>query len=92
MAVLDSTKTVKALFKKGFKSDDSHHKYLHFYYNGNLTHISTKVSHNGQDIGNNLISAMSKQLKLEKKDFLKLVTCTLSEDGYILILENKGEL
>jgi hypothetical protein len=78
-----------ALCKKGFRreADGDHVCYL-------LTDskVQTKVSHGamGDTIGANLMSRMSRQLHLTKKQFLDLVDCTLDEDGYREILRKEG--
>jgi hypothetical protein len=94
MSALDPIKTYKNLKKKGFvdsttKSDD--HKYLEFTYNGKHV-LHTKLSHNKKDIDDYLIRQMSTQCKLSKSEFLDLVNCPLSKEGFIEILENKGLL
>ena len=94
MSALDPVKTYKNLKKKGFvdsttKSDD--HKYLEFAYNGKYV-LHTKLSHNKKDIDDHLIRQMSTQCKLSKSEFLDLVNCPLSKEGFIEILESKGLL
>jgi len=94
MSVLDPKKTFKNLKKKGFtessnKSPD--HKRLEFNFNGKWV-LSTKLSHNSQDLDNYLIKQMSGQCHLEKGEFLDLVNCPLSKEEFIQILENKGLL
>ena len=48
------------------------------------TNIWTMVSHGSgsDDVGDGLIKQMSKQLCISKKQFLELVKCTLSKEGY----------
>lgn len=89
--VFDSRKVEKSLKKKGFKNRDSHHKIFEFYYENKLV-AWTKLSHNGQDIGDNLISAMSRQCKLTKNDFVDLIKCPLSQEVYTEKLEEQGLL
>lgn len=94
MSVLDPRKTYQNLKKKGFtespnKSPD--HKRLEFVYKGKYI-LSTKLSHNNQDLDNYLIKQMSSQCKLDKSDFLDLVNCPLSKEEFIQILEQKGLL
>lgn len=91
--VLDKNKALKNLKNKGFsiakhKSDDHH--YLEFYHN-DLLILYTKISHGSKkDIDSYLIKQMSDQCKLSKSDFAELVNCTLSQEGYIDILSEKG--
>ena len=92
MSAIDPVKILKNLKKKGFvastnKSVD--HKYLEFVYNGKHV-LHTKLSHNKKDIDDYLIRQMSTQCKLSKSEFLDLVNCPLSKEGFIAILESKG--
>lgn len=80
----------RALCAKGFVKDDSgdHPRYT---YPGTL--MTTKVSHgSGNSIGDNLISLMAKQLKLTRAQFVDLVKCPMSEDGYRGELTKQGRL
>lgn len=87
MALLSATKTAQSLLKKGFvKNDGDHHFYL-YYYNGKVV-AKTKMSHNDQDINDGLISKMYKQCQLNKKaEFMDLIECPLSQEGYEKILK-----
>lgn len=94
MSILDPRKTYQNLKKKGFidavnKSTD--HKRLEFIFNGKFV-LSTKLSHNNQDLDNYLIKQMSVQCNLDKNDFEDLVKCPLSKEEYIQILKQKGLL
>ena len=75
-----------ALCKKGFRKKTSGKHCLYFLSGSN--EIRTMMSHGkiGVTIGANLISQMSRQLHLTKKQFLELIDCTLDEDGYRKIL------
>jgi len=50
------------------------------------------MSRNNQDLGDDLLSSMREQLCLEKKDFLDLIDCPMSEEDYIKILKGKNLL
>jgi hypothetical protein len=89
--VLASDKVCKSLKKKGFVENNTHHKYFELFYKGKLI-LHTKVSHNGQDINDYLISQMKNQCMLEKKQFLDLINCPLSKEKYIEILKSKGAI
>jgi predicted RNA binding protein YcfA (HicA-like mRNA interferase family) len=89
MACFKATKVKKALEKKGFEKKNGDHNYYEFWHKGKLV-VSTKTSHNNQDIGDSLIGMMSRQVQLEKKQFLDLINCPLSKEDYIKILERKG--
>ncbi len=88
--ILDGDKTYKALKKKGFidatnKSKD--HKWLEFWYEGKLTTIKTKFSHNDQELNNYLIKQISTQIHLNKEQFKEYVSCSISEEQYIEIVK-----
>lgn len=83
----------QALEKKGFvKKEGDHHFYFFTDKEGKITpNIKTKISHNKKkEYGDNLLSMIQKQLKLEtKKELLNLIECSLSEDEYREILRKK---
>lgn len=95
MSTLDHETTLSNLKRKGFtepsnKSKD--HIRLEFWHGGKLTRAKTKLSHNKQDINDYLISAMSKQICLTKKQFIEFSKCTLSKEQYEEILKLQGFL
>jgi hypothetical protein len=53
--------------------------------------VRTKLSHKKGEVGN-VQNAIRRQLKLNEKDFMDLINCPLSKEGYIEILRNKGIL
>lgn len=91
---MSSLKTIdikKNLGKKGFEVND---KRDHIWFNyltpeGKKTIIRTKISHGKDDIGDSLIGQMAKQVHLQKRDFVRLVTCTLSKDDYYKGVKNQ---
>lgn len=91
MALLKATKTKQSLKKKGFIQDDSHHHYFEFWHQGKVI-ATTYTSHNGEDINDYLIKAMSKQCLMDKSFFVEFIKCTKSKDDYIKLLKLKGEI
>jgi hypothetical protein len=89
MSILDPKNTISNLCKKGFVKVDSHHHVLEFWYEEKMI-LHTRTSHNNQDINDYLISQMSKQCKLSKKQFMDLANCPLSHDEYVKILKQNG--
>jgi len=94
MSVLDPKKTYRNLKKKGFvdsitKSKD--HKRLEFFHKEKLV-LSTKLSHNSEDLGNYLIKQMSFQCHLDKNDFINFANCPLTKEDFIQLLDLKGIL
>ena len=92
MGVLKTAEVEKNILSKGFRRKEGNHKFFHFYYNGKKSSIFTKTSHSSKELDDYLIMQMSKQLKLEKAEFIKFANCTLSESAYIDILIHKGFL
>ena len=92
MGVLKTSEVEKNLLSKGFRQKDGNHKFFYFYYKGKKSSIFTKTSHSSKEIDDYLIKQMSKQLKLEKAEFLKFASCTLSEPAYVQILIREGFL
>lgn len=92
MSVLKVSDIDKNLQKKGFVSHSGDHIYYFFYDNNKKTDIFTKVSHSADEIGDPLISRMSKQLKLSKDQFIKFAKCIISENEYKEILKEGGYL
>ncbi len=89
--MLKTRKVDTALQRKGFvKDNEGHHVYYYFYIEGKKTKIKTKISHGVSEISENLISLMSRQVKLKKKQFVDLVECPLTQQKYQrLLIENK---
>lgn len=91
MAVLSSKKTRQSLLKKGFEQLEGDHHYFVYRHGGKIV-LKTKISHNDQDITDGLISKMYRQCHLNnKKQFLDLIDCPLSQEGYEIIL-GKNEI
>ena len=91
MAVLDAKKTYKNLLSKGFKVGKGDHKYLELFYKGKFV-LHTKISHGEQELEEFHIGMMKRQCRLEKAEFIDLVNCPLSEEGYIEILKTNGTI
>ena len=91
--VRDARKIKQNLLKKGFiEVEGAKHTLYEFTPNGTTSNIRTFMSRDDQDINNYLINKMKTQLYLDKKDFLDLIDCPLSEEDYIKILKDKNLL
>lgn len=86
MSALSAKETQRNLCKKGFRQEEGDHHFLYFYYNGKREAIKTKISHNMSDLDDYLISAMARQIKLSKIDFIAFAKCRMSEEEYIMQL------
>ncbi|SRR6266540_7184033 len=84
-------KTYSNLLGKGFKSAKGDHKFLEYYYNGKYI-LHTKISHGEKELENFHIGMMSRQCKLDKKEFIDLANCPLSSEDYLEILKKNGTI
>jgi hypothetical protein len=91
MPVLDAKKTHQNLLNKGFRSGKGDHKFLEFHYNGKFI-LHTKISHGESELQDFHIGMMKRQCKLEKREFIDLANCPLSEEAYIEILKKNGTI
>ncbi len=74
-----------ALEKKGFVREDGDHHYFYLVDDaGRRTGVFTKTSHSPKhkDLSDPLLGEMAKQVRLTKRDFLRLVDCSLDEGEY----------
>lgn len=76
-----------ALLGKGFKeAKNKDHHYYYLYIAGKKSSINTKISHNEKEIGDALVSAMARQIKLTTPMFKDFVSCPLTGEAYLRIL------
>jgi hypothetical protein len=52
--------------------------------------LRVHVSHGKGDIPGKVSDKIRSQLKLNRNDFRRLIDCTLSREGYVAILRDKG--
>ena len=81
-----------SLPRKGFVRNPSRDIYFSFQFAGKDWGISTYVSHGEREIGDSLIGRMAKQVKLSKRDFVRLVECPMDHGEYIEKLKKDGFL
>lgn len=90
---LSSRVVAPNLTKKGFKLEESKDKMFRHYVDGKRTGMWTKISQGNFEIPDNLLSAMKKQLKLHSnREVIQLCDCTMSEEQYLAILRQDGNL
>lgn len=93
MASRKGSKIESALLNKGFRYDNTHHRYLILHVDDKRTAIRTRISHSSPDYGDPLLSEVRKQLHLASKDdLLRLVDCPMSANDYLVILQDQGLL
>jgi hypothetical protein len=92
MTEIHVSRAITSLTSKGFIEQNTHHRMLWLVVAGRKTPIHTWISHNQRRIDDWLMSQMSKQLHLTKKQFIALVDCTLSEEEYVRMMRVGGFL
>ena len=78
------------LVAKGFEIDEQR-RHLVFVYQvlqGRTTTARTLLSHGsgGNDISDNLLGQMARQVGLDRKDFLRLIDCPMSRNDFDVII------
>jgi hypothetical protein len=90
MASIKTRDLEAALLRKGFRKDDTHHKYYWFFVGKTKTTVKTLISHGLKEYGNSLLSRVKKELHLDSpQQLVELVECSLSEQDYLKILRGK---
>jgi predicted RNA binding protein YcfA (HicA-like mRNA interferase family) len=73
----------RSLTTKGFQHKEGDHNYFNYYSKaGKKTAVFTKTSHGAREIDDHLLGRMSKQCKLSRADFDRLIDCPLDRDSY----------
>ncbi len=73
----------KSLEKKGFQRKEGDHHYFNYYIKaGKKTKVFTKTSHGVKELDDSLLGMMSRQCKLTRQDFDRLIDYPLDRDGY----------
>jgi hypothetical protein len=78
------------LAAKGFLIDQQRRHVVFVYKDlqGRTTTARTLLSHGagGNDIGDNLLGQMARQVGLDRKDFLRLIDCPMSREDFDVIM------
>lgn len=93
MSQIDKVKIERALLKKGFVQDDAHHHYFIHKFNGKETGVYTYTSmgSNYKTYGNELLSKMKKQLRLDTmQEVRNLLQCPMGAEEYNQKLKSKN--
>jgi len=78
-----------SLVRKGMILKKGHHKIFRLEIDG-VTTVITRISHGENELGDTLLAEMAKQVKLNKKQFLDLIECPLSQAEWIEIIKSKS--
>ena len=81
----------KIFRKLDLKVRSTGHNYGWLIVNGRKI-LRVHYSHGKGDIPSVVVNKIRGQLKLPQKDFLELINCPLTYEGYLRILEQKGIL
>lgn len=85
------SKVMSALQRKGFNQKKRGHHIVFAYQmsDGSLSTIRTQISHGSRpkDLGDYLINRMAQQVKLRKKDFERLISCSMDQSEYEKIIK-----
>lgn len=83
MATLNTRKFESALLKKGFKPQNTHHRYFYFYNAGSPTKIHTYISNGEKEFGEPLIKARCRQMgNITKKQLEEFIECSFTQEQY----------
>jgi hypothetical protein len=79
---------------KGFRrGEGDHHYFVYWSLSGKKSMARTKISHGSdKDISDELLSRMSQQCGLTKKQFVDLVECPLKREPYEQLLVQRSKL
>ena len=73
----------KSLEKKGFQRKEGDHHYFNDYTKAaKKTQVFTKTSHGLKELDDSLLGMMSRQCRLTRQDFDRLIDCPLDRGGY----------
>jgi len=83
---------MQSFVSKGFKRSEKDHHWFTYFYDGKKTSIRTKISHDSREYGDGLLTAVSRQLRLSKKDLLLLKDCSMTKEDYLKHLLEHGHV
>lgn len=91
---VDRDALTAALAAKGFRVRQTHHEFYYLFVDGKQQAVYTKVSHGSKykTLGDDLVTAVARQMKLTKPQLTQFVDCTLSEAAYVQGLRARGVL
>lgn len=77
-----------ALLAKGMERDENHHHMYRKTIDG-VTHLVTRVSHSGKEVGDRIATLMAHQCCLRLQEFWDLVDCPLDEAGWTALVTER---
>ena len=82
----------RALLRKGFIREDTHHRFLIFLGPSGDEATRTRLSHGIPEYGDDLLAKVAGQLRLGKRELLELIDCRMSGEQYAALLQERGVL
>jgi len=92
VSVVKTKELESALVGKGFRQDNTHHRFFWLFDGEKKTSVKTYVSHGVREYGDELLDKVKKQLGLTKPQLLDLIACPMTEHDYLEHLLNIGRI
>ena len=92
MATYSTRDFIRALRRKGFHQDQTHHNMFWLYVNGKKTSVRTRTSHGEREFGESMLGIRGKQIGLTKQQTLDFIRCPLGEAELREILIASGRV
>lgn len=88
---LDRSDIEASLKKKGFVEVDGSHRFYTLMVDGRKSGITTMTSKGTKykTLGDPLVAAMARELKLNKKQFIQFVDCKISGEEYLVLVRDE---
>jgi hypothetical protein len=83
-----------ALSRKGFEKKNTHHTLYFLIAGGKKTSVFTKLSHGStyREYSDSLVGVVARQMGLTKSELSKFVECTITREGYVDLLRERGRI
>jgi hypothetical protein len=82
----------RALLRKGFIREDTHHRFLILLGPSGDEAARTRLSHGIREYGDDLLAKVADQLRLSKRELLDPIDCRMSGEQYVALLSERGAL
>ena len=92
MSAYPSRKIIRALEKKGFVRDNTHHMMFWLVIEGRRRGIRTLCQSRHTGIRGQVASSVAKEMKLRRSELDSFVQCPLQREDYLDLLREKGEI
>jgi hypothetical protein len=82
----------RALCRKGFREDETHHTMFWFWHDGRKTSVRTYLSHGAKEYPEGLLGAVAREMKLKNRDLRRFVDCSMDAAEYQRVLLSGGHV